>query len=132
MPAFDRGMVTAVLWLTLLLVWRRRQAEIALAQKAAALRDAVQELRRSNADLEDFSSVVSHDVRGPLYSISMAAKIISSRSAGESGADSRKLLDSIAAEISRVCCLIESLSDYGSHRSRQSEAVGLQRRVGPG
>lgn len=87
-------------------------AEIALAKKAEALRDAVRELRRSNADLEDFSSVVSHDVRGPLYSIAMAANIISSRPALRADMESKKLLDEIAEEISRVCSLIESLLTY--------------------
>jgi signal transduction histidine kinase len=105
MSAFDRGMVTAVLWLTLWLVWRRMEAEI-------ALRHAVRELRRSNRDLEDFSSVVSHDIRGPLYSISMAASIISSQPSVASDAESKKLLDSIVAEISRICGLAESLLAY--------------------
>jgi len=112
MSAFDRGMVTAILWLTLLLVWRRMEAEIALAHKAEALRNAVRELRRSNAELEDFSSVVSHDIRGPLYSISLAIEIISSRSVVQADAESKKLLDSIVVEISRICGLMESLLTY--------------------
>ena len=127
MSAFDRGMVTGVLWLTLLLVWRRMDAEIALADKAKSLRDAVRELRRSNADLEDFSSVVSHDVRGPLYSISMAANIISARSAARADAESKKLLDSIVTEISRMCGLVESLSTYahiGAGKVKLSDCEG--------
>ena len=112
MSAFDRGMVTGVLWLTLLLVWRRMQAQIALTDKANALREAVRELRRSNAELEDFSSVVSHDIRGPLHSISMAAEIISSRAAVQSDPDSKKLFNLIRAEIARISGLIERLLAY--------------------
>lgn len=127
MSVFDRGMVIAVLWLSLLLVWRRMEAEIALAHKAEALRNAVRELRRSNAELEDFSSVVSHDIRGPLYSISMAIEIISSRSAVQADTESKKLLDSIVAEISRICGLMESLLTYariGAGKVKLSDCDG--------
>lgn len=110
--AFDRAMVTGVLWLTLLLVWRWRQAEIAVAKKARALRDAVRELRRSNAELEDFSSVIAHDIRGPLCSISMAAKILSFRDAVKTDSESKDWIDSIVAEISQVSTLIERLLSY--------------------
>jgi signal transduction histidine kinase len=110
--AFDRAMVTGVLWLTLLLVWRRMQAEIALANKARALRAAVGELRRSNTELEEFSSVIAHDIRGPLCSISMAAKILSSRDAVKTDSECRDWIDSIVAEISQVNTLIERLLSY--------------------
>ena len=110
--AFDRAMVTAVLWLTLLLVWRRIVAQIAAAKKAEALRVAVQELRRSNAELQDFSSVISHDIRGPLASISLAASILSKQPAVQSDEKCNEWTDSIVAEVSHVCNLIERLLDY--------------------
>lgn len=109
---FDRAMVTAVLWLTLLLVWRRRVAEIALADQAEALRAVVQELRRSNAELEAFSSVISHDVRGPLCSISMAATILSGQGAVQGDPVCKDWIDSMVAEISQLNNLIERLLTY--------------------
>ena len=110
--AFDRAMVTGVLWLTLLLVWRWIRAEIAVANKTRALREAVGELRRSNTELESFSSVIAHDIRGPLCSISMAAKILSLREAVQMDSESKDWIDSIVAEISHVNTLIERLLSY--------------------
>lgn len=66
MSMFDRAMVTGVLWLTLLLVWRQMDAEIALTKQAQLLQKAVSDLHRSNEELENFASVVSHDLRGGL------------------------------------------------------------------
>ncbi len=110
--AFDRAMVTAVLWLTLLLVWRRIVAQIAAAKKAEALRVAVQELRRSNAELQDFSSVISHDIRGPLASISLVASILSKQPAVKADEKCCEWTDSIVAEVSHLSHLIERLLAY--------------------
>lgn len=109
---FDRTMVTAVLWLTLLLVWRRMEGEVALAQKAEALRKAVGELQRSNTELSEFSTVVSHDIRGPLCSISMAARILSSQTAVKASGECKEWIDSIISEVSAVNDLIERLLSY--------------------
>lgn len=113
MSVFDRGMVTGVLWLTLLLVWQQMDAEIALEQQAQALQNAVDELHRSNAELESFASVVSHDIRGPLASIDLAVKLLSTRPAITSDAESSGWLESISSEINQVCDLIQTLLAYG-------------------
>jgi light-regulated signal transduction histidine kinase (bacteriophytochrome) len=71
MSAFDRAMVTGVLWLTFLLVSRHAQAVTALAYQARALEKTKRELERSNAELNSFASVVAHDIRGPLNTIGL-------------------------------------------------------------
>jgi signal transduction histidine kinase len=113
MSLFDRTMVTGVLWLTLLMVWRRLQAEITRSQHAEALRNAVRELHRSNAELENFASVVSHDLRGPLNSIALAVKIMSSQPAVKSDLECKEWIDSIVKEIARLSSLIQKLLAYG-------------------
>lgn len=113
MSLFDRVMVTGVLWLTLLLVWRQMKADIALKQQAHALQNAVDELHRSNAELENFASVVSHDIRGPLNSIEFAIRLLSERPAIKSDAKCNQWFDSISAEITGVSDLIETLLAYG-------------------
>ena len=113
MSVFDRAMVTGVLWLALLLVWRRLQAESALARQTEALREAVRELHRSNAELENFASIVSHDLRGPLNSIALAIRIISSQPAIHSDPECNQWIDSIVAEIARISSLIQRLLAYG-------------------
>ena len=113
MSLFDRAMVTGVLWLTLLTVWRRLQAEIILAQHADALRNAVRELHRSNTELENFASAVSHDLRSPLNSIALAVKVISLRPAVQSDSECNEWIDSIVKEIARLSSLIQKLLAYG-------------------
>src|SRR2546423_2936542 len=62
--AFDRSMVSMVLWLICLLVSRR----LALM---ASLDLALADLTRSNQELDRFASVAAHDLRGPLSAISL-------------------------------------------------------------
>lgn len=113
MSAFDRDMVTGVLWLTLLLVWRQMEAETALTNQAQALQKAVSDLHRSNADLENFASVVSHDIRGPLASIELAVKLLSARPPIKSDVECEDWIDSITSEIDQMCNLIQALLAYG-------------------
>lgn len=113
MSVFDRCMVTGVLWLTLLLVLRQREVEVTLEQQAQALQNAVEELHRSNTDLENFASVVSHDIRGPLNAIEFAIQLVSARPAIKSDAKCSEWFDSISAEITRMSYLAETLLAYG-------------------
>jgi len=110
---FERAMVTGVLWLTLLLVWRRMEAEVAIARQAQELRDAVRELQRSNVELENFASVVSHDIRGPLNSIDLLTQLISSQASIKSDMECSEWLGSIRSEITRMSSLIRRLLAYG-------------------
>ncbi len=109
---FDRMMVTGVLWLTLLLVSRQLDAEIALREKTDDLENAVTELHRSNAELESFASIVSHDIRGPLNSIAFAINVLSAQSAVKSDPECNDWLNSINSEIARTSDLIETLLAY--------------------
>ncbi|MEO5717303.1 MAG: ATP-binding protein [Chthoniobacterales bacterium] len=113
MSFFDRGMVTGVLWLTLLLALRQVESEVALERQAQALQNAVDELHRSNVELENFASVVSHDIRGPLNSIEFAIQLISARPAIKSDAKCHEWCQSISAEIFRMSDLVETLLTYG-------------------
>ncbi|MGH7937074.1 MAG: sensor histidine kinase [Chthoniobacterales bacterium] len=113
MSAFDRAMVTGVLWLTLLLVRQQMEAEIALTNQAQALQNAVDELHRSNTELENFASVVSHDIRGPLNAVEFAIQLVSARPAIKSDAKCKEWFDSISAEITRMSDLVETLLAYG-------------------
>jgi signal transduction histidine kinase len=110
---FERAMVTGVLWLTVLLVWRRMEAEIAIARQAQKLREAVSELQRSNVELENFASVVSHDIRGPLNSIGLLTQLISSQASIKSDTECSEWLGSIRSEITRMSSLIQRLLAYG-------------------
>jgi signal transduction histidine kinase len=76
MSAFDRLMVTGVLWLTAILCWRRVQLREALAHKAMELAARGHELGVSNVALQQFASVLSHDLRAPLSSIGLNVELL--------------------------------------------------------
>lgn len=90
MSVFERAMVTMVLWLTLLLIWRRHLLIAALAERSKALEQTGRELSRSNAELESFASVVAHDLRGPLNAMGLVAKLLGDRRRVTLDGDSHK------------------------------------------
>jgi signal transduction histidine kinase len=112
MSAFDRSMVTGVLWLTFLLVTRHAQAVTALAQQARALEKTKRELERSNAELHSFASVVAHDIRGPLNTIGLFAHLLGDRASIKSDAESAELIAKIQSEIESLSALVKSLLSY--------------------
>jgi len=112
MSVFDRAMVSGVLWLTLLLLWQRMQADAALQHQARALRAAVRELNRSNGELQSFASVVSHDIRGPLNSVGLLVRLISLRPAVRADAECGRCADSVVSEIARIGGMIQQLLTY--------------------
>ncbi len=113
MSVFDRAMVTGVLWLTLLLVWRQMEVEAAVALQAQTLENTVRELHRSNAELENFASVVAHDIRGPLNSIVLAVNFLTGQATIKSDAECNEWLESITSELIRMSDLVQTLLAYG-------------------
>jgi PAS domain S-box-containing protein len=83
-------------------VTARRQTEQALARSN-------RELARSNADLEQFTSVASHDLRSPLNTIGGYAELLSLRYAGSLDADGREFLALIVDAVKHMQALIDDL-----------------------
>ena len=112
MSAFDRLMITGVLWLTLLLVWRRLCLIAAMAKQTETLEHATEELSRSNAELDRFASVVAHDLRGPLNTIGLVTTVLAQRSRNTADSEDEWISD-IRREIDGMSQLIERLLTYG-------------------
>jgi signal transduction histidine kinase len=69
------------------------------------------ELERSNRDLEDYASVASHDLQGPLVTISMYADLLGRRMRDSGNADS-ELAERITAAAQRMRTLVRDLLTY--------------------
>jgi signal transduction histidine kinase len=117
--SFDRFMVTAVLWLSLFLVMRRMADTSALLrqrrelkQAARELNESARELERSNGELSNFTSMVAHDVRGPLNTIALFAQLLAASPGVQGDADDRESVEAIETEVVRINDFVQGLLMY--------------------
>jgi signal transduction histidine kinase len=79
-------------------------------ERAVAVR--TEELARSNRELEDFASIVAHDLRSPLLTISGYCQLIQEEHGAQFDAAAHDYLDQIVAAAERMDRLIDDLLEY--------------------
>jgi light-regulated signal transduction histidine kinase (bacteriophytochrome) len=91
----------------------------ALAQRAAALEQANEDLaattarlERSNEELQRFATVASHDLREPLRVVSGFADLLVRRHGDDLGPDGRRFIDAITGGVARMDEMIADLLAY--------------------
>jgi light-regulated signal transduction histidine kinase (bacteriophytochrome) len=82
------------------------------ADLEAAVRRRTEQLARSNRDLESFASVVAHDLRSPLLTISGYCEILQEEFRGKLEPAANEYLSQIVAGVRRMSRLIEDLLNY--------------------
>ena len=90
---------------TLTDITHRKQAEEALAHQA-------QELARSNADLQQFAYVTSHDLQEPLRAIASYAQLLKRRYEDQLGSDADEFIGFIVTGVQRMKSLIDALLSF--------------------
>jgi signal transduction histidine kinase len=83
----------------------RKQAEITLTRYA-------EELSRSNAELEQFAYVASHDLQAPLGTITGYAQLLERRCQNQFDPQDRKFISNIIDSCERMQALIDDLLEY--------------------
>lgn len=96
----------------------RKEAEQELAQ-------AQQNLERSNAELDQFAYVASHDLKEPLILLSAYARMLEERHQEAFDDEGRTFIGHIRGEAARMKAMVDDLLDYSRLETRAAEVEAV-------
>jgi len=116
------GTLSVVFLMVATTVRQRRLESQKVVESAAELRQTIELLKRSNADLEQFSFIASHDLRSPLRAVSNLARWVIEDCGDQLPESSAKNLGKLEARTQRMQRLLDGLLEYSRISSYQGVA----------
>jgi PAS domain S-box-containing protein len=91
----------------------------------------IEELRRSNESLEDFSYAASHDLKEPIRKIQVFTTLLREKMQDHPKEDEKRLLERISNAADRMRLLVDDLLEYShvSFNPAQNEEIDLNEKI---
>jgi light-regulated signal transduction histidine kinase (bacteriophytochrome) len=101
------------------------RAEAEILRLNGELREKVELLSRSNAELDQFATIASHDLKEPLRTVTLYTELLLRRRAAPPNSEESKIGGYITSAVERMRALIDGLLAYSkiAHESRNPEAA---------
>jgi len=121
-PRTDRDGVTRGGVVALRNITQRKRADAVLAQQAEVLSRQAVELTRSNAELEQFAYVASHDLQEPLRMVANYTQLLADRYRGQLDEQADKYIHYTVDGATRMQALIQDLLKFSRAGKQEIES----------
>ncbi len=111
--------------LSLELEKHRKNLEKLVEERTASLNNAVENLKRSNLELENFAYVASHDLQEPLRMVASYTQLLEKRYKDQLDQDAKDFINYAVDGANRMQILINDLLDYSRVTTRGKSLVKI-------